>query len=171
MGRYKLLTWEWNRNATFLMLSVTKNRLLIIITSVQNNLTYLTQGRITARWHGRAHWRHLANTIELVLRSAHPSPQLKWKINRFSYFCTPHSRKSPYYTMGAPFLKNCPFPWGSRPIEFMIPWTYLSPRHKRHLDRLSHFCTVDDRRLSLYFTLGHPFPKLPLPMGGIWTPI
>jgi len=33
-----------------------------------------------------AHWRHLANTIELVLPSAHPSPQLKRQIARFSRF-------------------------------------------------------------------------------------
>jgi len=44
----------------------------------------------------RAHWRHLANTIELVLPSAHRSPQSKWQINRFSRTCTAHGRKSLY---------------------------------------------------------------------------
>ena len=34
----------------------------------------------------RAHWRHLANTIELVLPSAHSSPQPKRQIDRFSRF-------------------------------------------------------------------------------------
>jgi len=58
------------------------------------------------------HWHHLTNTIELVLPSAHPSPQPKWQINRFSCFCTAHGRKSLYFTMGDPFPKNCPFPWG-----------------------------------------------------------
>ena len=62
-----------------------------------------------------AHWRHLANTIELVLPSAHPSPQPKWQINQFSHFCTAHGRKSLYFTMGNPFPQNCPFPWGSGP--------------------------------------------------------
>ena len=30
-----------------------------------------------------AHWRNLANTIELVLPSAYPSPQRKRQIDRF----------------------------------------------------------------------------------------
>jgi len=37
---------------------------------------------------GRAQWRHLANTIELVLPSAHPSPQPKRQIARFRRFYT-----------------------------------------------------------------------------------
>jgi len=41
-----------------------------------------------------AHWRHRANTTELVLAFAHPSPQPKWQIDRLSCFCTAHSRKS-----------------------------------------------------------------------------
>ena len=52
-------------------------------------------------WDG-AHWRPLANRIELVLPSAHPSPQPKWRSNRFSRFCTAHGRKSLYFTMGDP---------------------------------------------------------------------
>jgi len=44
----------------------------------------------------RAHWRHLANTIEPVLPSAHPSPQSKRQINPFSLSCTAHGRKSLY---------------------------------------------------------------------------
>ena len=60
----------------------------------------------------RRHWRHLANTIKLVLPSAHLSPQPKWQIDRFSRFCTAHGRKSLYFTMGTPFPQNCPFPWG-----------------------------------------------------------
>jgi len=38
----------------------------------------------------REHWRHLANTTELVLPSAHQSPQPKRQIDRFSHFCTAH---------------------------------------------------------------------------------
>jgi len=37
-----------------------------------------------------AHWHRLANTIELVLPSAHPSPQQR--VDRFSHFCTAHGR-------------------------------------------------------------------------------
>jgi len=43
---------------------------------------------------------HMAKTIELVLPSANPSPQLKGQIDWFSCFCTAHGR---YFTMGAPF--------------------------------------------------------------------
>jgi len=50
-----------------------------------------------------AHWRHLANTIERVLPSVHPSPQTKRQIDRFSCFCTAHGRKSLYVTLGDPF--------------------------------------------------------------------
>ena len=57
------------------------------------------------------HWRHLANTIELLLPSAQPSPQPKWQIDLFSLFCTAHGRKSIYFTMGAHLPESCPFPW------------------------------------------------------------
>jgi len=57
-----------------------------------------------------AHWRHLANMIELVLPSAYPSPQPKLQVDRLSRFYTAHGRKSPYFTMGAPFPQNCFFP-------------------------------------------------------------
>jgi len=58
------------------------------------------------------YWRNLANTIELVLPSAHPSPQPKRQIDRFCRFCTAHDRKSLYFTMCDPFPPNCSFSWG-----------------------------------------------------------
>jgi len=42
----------------------------------------------------RAHWRHLANTTELVLLAAHPSPQPKRHIDQCSHLCKPHGRLS-----------------------------------------------------------------------------
>jgi len=52
----------------------------------------------------------------------------------------------------------------------MIPMAHPSPQPKRHLDRFSCFCT-DDRRVSLYFTMGRTFPlKIALPMGGSGPP-
>ena len=44
------------------------------------------------------------------------------------------------------------------------------PTTKRHFDMFSRFCT-DDRRMSLYFTMGRPSPpsKLPPSHGGIWA--
>jgi len=65
----------------------------------------------------RTHWPYLVNTIELVLPSTYPSPQSKQQIDRFSHFRTAHGRKSLYFTMGAPFPQNCPFPWGSGPLS------------------------------------------------------
>jgi len=44
----------------------------------------------------RAHWRQLANTMELMLPAAHLSPQSKWQIDWFSCSCTAHGRKSLY---------------------------------------------------------------------------
>jgi len=38
----------------------------------------------------------------------------------------------------------------------MILWAHPSPQAKRYLNRISRFCT-DDRRRSLYFTMGRPF--------------
>ena len=52
-----------------------------------------------------SHWRHLVNMTELVLPSAHRSPQPKWQIDQFSCFCTAYGRNSLYFTMGAPFPK------------------------------------------------------------------
>jgi len=56
----------------------------------------------------------------------------------------------------------------STPIQHMTPTAHLSPQPKQHPYRFSRLCT-DDRRMSLYFTMGRPFsPKnLPLPMGGL----
>jgi len=52
-----------------------------------------------------AKWRQWR--IRLICASFGP-PTTKWQIDRFSRFCTAHGR---YFTMGTPFLKNCPFPW------------------------------------------------------------
>jgi len=44
---------------------------------------------------------------------AHPSPQPKQHVDRFSHFC-PNERRVPLYvTIGRPIpTENCPFPWG-----------------------------------------------------------
>jgi len=43
--------------------------------------------------HMKAHWRHLANTIEFVYPSAHQSSQSKGQIDRLRRFCIAHGRK------------------------------------------------------------------------------
>jgi len=49
-------------------------------------------------------------------------------------------------------------------------WARPSPQLKQHLDQFSHFCT-DDRRVSLYFSMGRPFAlKIAASHEGIWTP-
>jgi len=124
--------------------------------------------------HIRGHWHHPANTIELVLPSAHLSPQPKRQIDQFSCFCTAHSRKSLYFTMGAPFPPKLPLPMKDLdPIYFMIPWAHPNPQPKWHLDWFSCFYT-HDCGVSLYLTMKRPFSppkKLSLPIGGIWISI
>jgi len=52
----------------------------------------------------------------------------------------------------------------------MIPTDHPSPQPKRHLDRFSCVC-IDDRRVSLYFTMRRPFAaQYYLFPFGIWTP-
>jgi len=43
------------------------------------------------------------------------------------------------------------------PISHTIPTAHPSPQPKQHLDRFNHFCT-HDHTVSLYFTMGRPFP-------------
>jgi len=62
--------------------------------------------------HRRAHWRNLTNMIKPVRPSAHPSPQPKWQIDRFSHFCTAHGRVSSGMSGHVLSLNNCPFAWG-----------------------------------------------------------
>jgi len=116
-----------------------------------------------------ANWRHMANTIELVLPSVHPSPQPKWQVDQLSRFCTAHGRKSLYITMSAPFPKNCSLLWGIWIHLIYYSLVYPKPHPKQHLDRFSHFC-IDDRIVFLYFTMGRPFTQnCPFPWA-IWTP-
>ena len=58
----------------------------------------------------RAHWRHLANTIELVHPSSHSSPQSKCQRDRFSCFCTAYGKKK------VPMLYN----WRPYPPELPL---------------------------------------------------
>ena len=97
----------------------------------------------------------LANTIEPVLHLAHPTPQLNHKSTGSAVFAQV-TAVSLYFTMGAPFPQNCPFPRGIWTPSNTIPWAHRSPQTKRHLYRFSHFCT-DDCRVSLYFIMGRPF--------------
>ena len=107
----------------------------------------------------RVRWCHLAKRIELALPLAHQSPQPKWQVNRFSCFCAAHGKNFLYFTMSDPFPKIACSHGGSEPPSNTIPWAYPNPQPKGHLDRFCCFCT-DDRRMSLYFTMGCPFIPL-----------
>jgi len=105
-----------------------------------------------------AHWSHLANTIELVLHMAHPSPQPKRQIDRYSCFWTAQGRlKVSILYNGRPFPQNCPFSWGNFPIcspmrshwrhlantiKLVLPSAHRSPQPKQQIDRFSCFRTV-----------------------------
>jgi len=102
--------------------TLTVCELIIITTSGQSNLT--------KRLHHRCRWRlnhihqvapQLANTIEVVLPSAHLSPQPKWQIDRLGFY-TAHGRKSLYLTMGALLPLIAPTHGGSGPHNTWFPW-------------------------------------------------
>jgi len=60
----------------------------------------------------RASWRHLIYMTEIVFPSAHPSPQPKRQIDRFSHFCTALGRVSSGMPGHVFSHNNCPFQWG-----------------------------------------------------------
>jgi len=83
-----------------------KSQTASLVTSGQSNLTKLhrhTRQTVQSYSPGCAHDGTLAkaNTIELVLPPAYPSPQPKQQVDRLSCFCTAHGRKSLYFTTGA----------------------------------------------------------------------
>ena len=98
--------------------------------------------------------RHLANTIELVFPSAHASHNPNGKSIDSAVFAQ-LTAESPYTLQWAPLSPKLPLSMGIW-AHLIIPWSSLSPQPKRH-HRFSRFCT-GDRRVSLYFTMGRPFP-------------
>jgi len=87
-------TWRIQLNSCFLRPTRVQN-------PNGNSISSAVFAQLTAQCR-RVHWRHLANTIELVLSSVHPTPQPKWQRDRFSHFCTAHGK---YFTMGPLFPK------------------------------------------------------------------
>jgi len=118
-----------------------------------------------------AHWRHLANMIELVLPSAHPSPQTKQQINRFSHFCTAHGRVSSG-TLASCGEYDCTCAqWHhlANTNECVLLSAHPTPQPKWQIDQFSCFCTTHYKK-SLYFTMGDPFSKNCPFSWWIWTP-
>jgi len=92
------------------------------------------------RVHWWAHWCHLANTIELVLPSAHLSPQPKSANQSVQPFLHSLWQSVIGHCPGMFFpLIIAPLHGDVRPIKYMLPWAHPSPQPKRHLDWFSPF--------------------------------
>jgi len=93
---------------------------------------------------------------------AHPSPQPKRYLDRFSCFCTTHGRVS-----------KLPLPMGRCGRHLTHDSVSPSePTNQTASRSVELFCT-DDHRVSLYFTVGRTGSspsKLPLPVGGPGPP-
>jgi len=118
----------------------------------------------------RIHWRHLANTTELVLPSAHASPQPKWQIDRFIHLCTAHGRKSLYITIGNSFLQKLSLLIGRAGphLTHMIPLAILSPRIQTSSRSVQPFSHRWLQSVPIFYnvtSLCHS--KLPLPIGDL----
>jgi len=62
------------------------------------------------RFNGIRHATPMCTSIQHMLRWIHQIPHPKWRLNRFSRFCTAHSKQSLYFTMGHPIRpQHCPF--------------------------------------------------------------
>jgi len=114
----------------------------------------------------RTHWRHLANTIELVLPSIHPSLQCKRQIDRFSHFCTVHGGVSsgmPWHVLSPNY---CLFASGI----YAPPNTcFLGPSRVHNPNGISIGSVVfaqitTESRYTLQRAAHSPLLKLPLPM-------
>jgi len=101
-----------------------------------------------------------------MLPLAHPSLQPKQDLERFSRFCTAHSRQSLYFTTCRPFSSlKLPLPMrGSEPPS-LGESEYSTQTASRSVQPLLH----SSRQSVPVLYSGPPFPsKLPLPMG-MWT--
>jgi len=100
---------------------------------------------------------HLVCLIHGSLSPPEPTPERH--LDRFSRFCTAHRRASLYFITGAlSSLKIAPFHCGiwtpNLTHDSLGPY---EPKPMRHLDQFSRFGTTH-RTVSIYFTIGRPFP-------------
>jgi len=105
--------------------------------------------------------------LESTTQTANRSVQL---------FCTAHSRKSLHFTVGAPILQNCPFPWESGlPSNTWFPGSIRAHNPNGTSNSSSVFAwakmdEVIEVPFGLYFTTVCPFPPENHPFQrGIWT--
>jgi len=93
---------------------------------------------------------NMAECVPLALSSSQPKRQ----IDRFSHFCINHGRKSLCFTMGDPFPQNCPISW--RDLQPHLTHDSLSPF--KPSTQACQSVQPFDHRVSVYFTIGCPFP-------------
>jgi len=114
-----------------------------------------------------AHWHHLANMTELVLPSAHPSPQSKQQIDRFSRLHS--SRQSVVRYIGASWrirLKLCTLPPSGK-----YNWTHASFSPPKSTTQTANqsvepFLHSSQQKVPILYN-GRLFPlKSPFLMGG-----
>jgi len=143
-------------------------------TANQSAQTFLhrSQHKVPILYSGRP----FPSKMPLLLGSRpHPwailSPQSKRHHDRFSRFRTGDRRMSLYFTIGRHFPSKLPLPMGD--LEPHLTHDSLGPSEpttQTTFWSVQPFCT-DDRRVSLYFTMGRPFPlKIAPSHGGSWPP-
>ena len=119
------------------------------------------------------HWHHLANTIELVLHSAHQSPQSKHGKSIGSPVLAQLTAESPYAYNGLFFPSKLPLPMGYLDSN-LGPLKYSTQTASRSV----HPCLHRRPQSVPILYNGTPLPpsKLPLPMrrsgspSNIWFP-
>jgi len=98
-----------------------------------------------------------------------PSPQSKWHHHQFSCFRTGDRRVSLYFTMSAHLTQSCPLTCGHLDPHLIHGSLGQPESSTQTVSRcIQPFCTVD-RRVSVYFTIGRPFPpyNCPFPWGDL----
>jgi len=131
--------------------------------STRQNVPILFNGRPFAQ-NCPFSWGSGPHLIHNSLSHSEITIQTTWRsVQPFSHMLL---QGVPILYYGRPIPQNCSFPWGSEPTS--NTW-FLGPisAHNRNSVSISFFrlCT-DGRRVSLYLTMGRPFPlKMPLPMG------
>jgi len=108
----------------------------------------------------RAHWRNLANTIELLLPSGQPESTSQTantyiQIDRLGHFLHSSRQDVLGHARPCPSPNNCPF-------GIWVPLIHASlgpPESipKRHLDRFNHFCRAHCCFFNVFYFCGNVF--------------
>jgi len=146
------------------MTHLTTNNIIQVVKPVWHKAASLHHGRFNCI-------HNLVNRTEIVLPSAHPSPQPKWQIDQFRDFCTAHCRVSSGMPRHVLSRNNCPLAWGiwapSNTCFLGLTRVHnpngisVGSAAFAHITAECHY----DLQWAAPSTLKLPFPW------GIWTPI